>query len=382
MDAVAPMPRAAYLTRPSQLEAYDSAAARRAEEVCRRYAFRASDHYLKLIDWDDPDDPIRRIIVPHADELVDWGRLDASHESRYARAPGLEHKYQDTALLLVNDVCGGFCRFCFRKRLFMNENTEAVRDVSAGLAYIRAHEEISNVLLTGGDALLLSTARLDKILAHLRRIDHVRIIRIGTKIPAFNPSRILDDSSLASLLGRYSQPRQRLYCMVHFNHARELTGQAIEAIRRLQRAGVIVANQTPLLRGVNDHPAALAELMNELSYTGIAPYYVFQGRPTAGNRHFAVPVERTLQIFEQARQRCSGLAKRARLVMSHATGKIEIVGATDSQVVFRYHRAVDPARHGRFMMFRRNAGAFWFDDYEESKRICVSDHAGLRALPK
>jgi L-lysine 2,3-aminomutase len=120
-----------------------------------------------------------------------------------------------------------------------------------------------------------------------------------------------------------------------------------------------------MLRGINDNPAVLAELMNKLSYIGVPPYYIFQCRPTIGNKMFAVPIEEAFEIFEKARMRCSGLAKRARLVMSHVTGKIEMVGKTDTHVFFRFHRAANPKEKARFLVFESNPAAYWFDDYEE-----------------
>ena len=153
--------------------------------------------------------------------------------------------------------------------------------------------------------------------------------------------------------------------MAHFNHPRELTPQAIEAMNILRQAGAVTVNQTPLIRGVNDDPDVLADLFNRLSYAGIPPYYVFICRPTLGNRMFSVPIEEAFEIFEQARMRCSGLAKRARLVMSHSTGKIEVVGQTETSIYFRYHRAANPQEKARFMNFSRNPEAYWFDDYQE-----------------
>lgn len=333
--------------------------------VTEKFAFRTNSYYQQLINWDDPDDPIRRLIIPDISELTAWGHLDASEEHRYTRAPGLEHKYQYTALLLVNDVCGGYCRFCFRKRLFMDSNDEVVRDISEGLDYIREHTEINNVLLTGGDPLLMSTRKLENILSRLREIDHVQIIRIGSKMPAFNPFRILNDPSLLQLFEKYSTDEKKIYLVAHFNHPRELTREAIRAMNLVQKAGVVTVNQTPLLRGVNDDPETLAELFNRLSYIGVPPYYVFQNRPVAGNKMFAVPIEEGLEIFEQARMKCSGLAKRARFVMSHATGKIEIIGMTDEHIFFRYHRAADPEEKARILIFRRDPDAYWLDDYQE-----------------
>ncbi len=357
--------RPRYITKLERLSHLTAEERGALQPVCDRYAFRANDYYASLINWDDPDDPIRRIIIPATDELREWGRLDASDEQSYTVAPGLQHKYAYTAVLLVNEVCGGFCRFCFRKRLFQNGNDEVTRDVGPGLAYIGAHREINNVLLTGGDPLLLSTNRLESIIKPLRRIPHVGIIRIGSKMPAFNPFRILNDPDLLTMLSRYSTRDRRVYVMVHFNHPRELTEPALRALDLLQKAGVVLCNQTPLLRGVNDDPNVLAELLNKLSYAGAPPYYLFQGRPTEGNRPFAIPVEESWEIVEKARTHCSGLAKRARLTMSHSSGKIEILGRMGRHVLMRYHRAADPQSRGRFMLFRSNPEAYWLDDYAE-----------------
>ncbi len=337
----------------------------RLARVTDLFAFRSNDYYLSLIDWDDPKDPIRRLIIPTLEELEPWGRLDPSSEHLYTRAPGLQHKYRETALLLVSDLCGGLCRYCFRKRLFIDDAREVNRDISGGLAYIREHPEITNVLLTGGDPLILDTARLREILARLRGIEHVRIIRIGTKMPAYNPYRIINDPGLLDAVREYSLGEKSIYIMVQFNHPRELTEAACRAVALLQDAGAVIMNQTPLIRGINDDPAVLSRLLGRLSFIGVNPYYVFQCRPTTGNRPFAVPVEESYRIFERARATCSGLSKQARFVMSHATGKIEVVGMTGEHIFFKYNQAADPNDLGRFMVYRGNPEAYWFDDYTE-----------------
>ena len=359
------MHRPIYITKIEKIEQLSPEEREELKQVTEKFMFRTNTYYQKLINWDDPNDPIRRIVIPSMEELTAWGKLDASNEHLYTKAPGLEHKYEYTALLLVNDVCGAYCRFCFRKRLFMEGNDEVVRDVSAGLEYIRNHPEINNVLLTGGDPLLMSTRKLENIISELRKIEHVRIIRIGSKMPAFNPYRILNDLDLLEMFEKYSLDDRKIYLIAHFNHPRELTPEAIRAMNLVQKAGVITVNQTPLLRGINDDPEVLAKLFNELSFIGVPPYYVFQNRPVAGNKMFAVPIEEGLEIFEQARMKCSGLAKRARYVMSHTTGKIEILGMTDEHIFFRYHRSADPEMKARIMVFRRNPEAYWFDDYQE-----------------
>lgn len=333
--------------------------------VTSQFRFRANDYYLSLIDFTDPDDPIARIIIPHNRELEGWGYLDASQESQYTKVPGLQHKYLTTAVLLVTDICGGFCRFCFRKRIFTDGNEEAVRDISPGIDYIKKHPKLTNVLLSGGDPLMLSTQRLENIIRRLRDIEHVRIIRIGTKIPAFYPHRIVRDPSLIQMLRQYSTREKKIYAMVHFNHPRELTDTALAAVDLLHSAGVVTANQTPLIRGVNDDPDTLAELFRRLSFAGVAPYYVFQCRPTAGNHGYVIPVERAFEVFREAKRFVSGLAKRAKLVMSHATGKIEIIGRKDDHVLFKYHQAVDQKDASRVLIFRSNPDAYWLDDYTE-----------------
>ena len=195
------------------------------------------------------------------------------------------------------------------------------------------------------------------------QIEHVNIIRIGSKMLAYNPYRILNDNNLCYVLSRYSTPEKRIYLMAHFNHPRELTDVSIRAAHELQKAGVLVVNQTPILNGINSEPEIFTELFRKLSFAGISPYYVFQCRPSLGNRIFQVPVEQSYEIVQKSWQACSGLAKRARFVMSHATGKIEIVGKTAGQVFMRYHQSADPVNIGKFMVFRSNPVARWFDDY-------------------
>ncbi len=375
------MPKPKYITSIHKVSELSQEEREVGDKVSERFVFRTNDYYQGLIDWQDPDDPIRRLVIPDAKELNEWGRLDASSEELYTAVPGLEHKYSDTALLLCNDVCGAYCRFCFRKRLFMQDNDEVVRDVTAGIEYIRSHPEISNVLLTGGDPLIMSTSKLEPIIRRLREIPHVKIIRLGSKMPAFNPYRIIEDPTLHAMFERYStSDAGRIYVMCHFNHPVELTPVAKEGLQCLQDHSVITINQTPMIRGINDDPAVLSELMNELSYLGVPPYYVFQCRPTEGNESYSVPIEEAYGIFSGAVQKMSGLAKRARFSMSHVTGKIEVLGLTDDRIIFKYHRAANPRHVGRILMFRRNPDAFWFDDYIESREYLPSNLIEPEAL--
>ncbi len=332
------------------------------EKVTQRYVFRANDYYLKLINWDDPADPIKQLIIPREEELNDWGKLDASNELAYTVAHGVQHKYKDTVLLLCNEVCGAYCRYCFRKRLFMDDNDEVTNDLSKGFAYIENHPEISDVLLTGGDPLLMSTRRIIDILQSLRQIPHVKIIRFGSKMPAFDPWRLVNDEKLQDALRSFSTEHKRIYLMAHFDHPRELTQEAIEGIDCFIRNGVICVNQCPMIKGVNDDPDVLADMYAKLSQIGCPPYYLFQGRPTAGNEPYELSIVEGWNIFQKVIQRGSGLACRARFVMSHETGKIEILAIDNRYMYMRYHRAHDPELRGKFMIFHRDDEAYWLDD--------------------
>jgi KamA family protein len=336
------------------------------KEVIEKFAFRTNDYYVSLIDWNDPDDPIRKISIPSRDELEVWGKLDASNEKKYVKVRGLEHKYKDTVVVLTTNVCAMYCRFCFRKRLFINKGDEIALNIEQDLEYIRKHPEINNVLLTGGDPLILATSKLEKILKELNNIPHVKIVRIGSKIPASNPYRIINDSYLLELFEWFnSSTGKKLYLMTHFNHPKEITNVAKKAISLVQKTGTITYNQTPILKGINDNAETIKTLIEELSFIGVTPYYLFQCRPVVGNKMFSTRIEDTIDIIETARAKVSGLAAKVRYVMSHETGKIEILGKTKEHIFFRYHRAADPENSGKFMVFKRNPEAHWFDDYTE-----------------
>ena len=356
-----------FITKLTQVPELSAEQQRLLQPVAERFAFRSNPYYNQLIDWSDPADPIRALIVPDVGELEPWGTLDASDEHAFTRVAGLQHKYSDTALLLVNDVCAAYCRFCFRKRLFLDDNEETVKDVSAGLVYISEHQEITNVLLTGGDPLLMATAKLASILKRLRAIDHVRIIRIGSKMPAFSPDRLLADKDLHTVIREYSTADKRIYVMAHFTHPREITSTALACLDMLQGAGAVLVNQTPVIRGVNDRAETLTRLFNELSYAGVPPYYVFQCRPTLGNRPFCVPLEEAYAIFETALRPCSGLARRARFVMSHRGGKVQVLGLSESLIFLKYLRAARPEDDARLLALPRRADAMWLDDYPEAR---------------
>lgn len=350
--------------QPSAIPEIPAALGRTLDRVGARYAFLATDYYLSLIDWDDPADPIRRLIIPDAAELHDWGELDACNEAANTVVRGVQHKYRDTALVLAADTCGGYCRYCFRKRLFMRQNEETVHDLGPAYHYVARHPEITDVLLTGGDPLVLPTEHLAPILRRFAAMPHVRTVRVGSKLPAFNPYRLLDDEALHDTVAEVTAAGTAVYLMAHFDHPRELTDLACNGVRALQRAGAHVVNQCPLIRGVNDDVDVLAELFEAATELGMPQYYLFQGRPTAGNQPFSVPLVRGWQLFDAARRRCSGLSRRARFAMSHASGKVEVVGVDEQHIFMRYHRARRAADEGRMLIARRDDAAGWLDDLD------------------
>ena len=353
-----------YITNLEKIEILSKNDIEKLKKVTEKYKFRANEYYLSLINWEDENDPIKKIIIPQLEELEEWGFEDASNEKTYTVAKGLQHKYPDTALLLVNDVCGGFCRFCFRKRLFINHGEEVARNFDAEIEYIKEHKEITNVLLTGGDSLLLSSKKIENLISKLREIDHVQIIRLGSKMLAFDPFRIINDDFLIEALKKYSFKEKRIYLMAHYNHPNEITKDSITAVDKLLKAGVIISNQTPMIKGINDNPEILSSLFKKLSFIGIPPYYVFQGRPVMGNKPFIVPVEEGFTKFLKAISNVSGLAKRARYVISHSTGKIHVLSMTKETITFKYMRSFNPDNYGKFFIYKRNSNAFWYDDYD------------------
>ncbi|MBW4082647.1 KamA family radical SAM protein [Paenibacillus sp. S150] len=355
------MQKVRYITDINKLPMLSETEKAKLKPITDKFVFRANDYYLSLINWEDPADPLRKLILPGEGELKEYGRWDASDEDSNYVVPGCQHKYGTTALLIVSEVCGAYCRYCFRKRLFRNDVKEATSDVTPGLEYIAAHPEINNVLLTGGDSLILSTPKLRSIIERLRAIEHVRIIRLGSKIPVFNPMRIYEDVALLDMIRTYSTEEKRIYIMAHINHPREITAQAAKAFAALHQAGAILVNQTPVLRGINDDPAVLGELLDRLSWAGVTPYYFFVNRPIAGNREFVLPLSRVYRIVEQAKARTSGLGKRVRLSMSHSSGKIEILAIEQGKAYLKYHQSRDQ-KYGKFMMLDCPEEAEWFDD--------------------
>lgn len=207
-----------------------------------------------------------------------------------------------------------------------------------------------------------SNKRIIDILEKLKAIDHVKIIRFGTKMLAFDPLKISGNGELLEYLREFSNYKQ-IYFMLHFNHPRELTAEAIKAIKAVHFSGVTVVNQTPLIKGVNDNVKVLSTLFANLSFVGVLPYYVFNCRPTEGNYSYAVPVEEGYEIFTKARSENSGLAKMARFVMSHEKGKVEIIAKMDDKIIMKKHNWFDDSENEEILIYKSNPKAYWYDDY-------------------
>jgi lysine 2,3-aminomutase len=331
--------------------------------VVQVHPMRISPYYLSLIDWSDPRDPIRKIAVPSLEELNLDGVYDTSGEAENTKMPGLQHKYAETALILATNRCATYCRHCFRKRLVGLPTEEIVSRFEDAADYIAKHEEINNVLISGGDPLVLSNEVIETFLEALAKIDHLSFIRFGSRTPVTLPSRLRDPELLA-LFNKYARIDRRLYVVTQFNHPREITPQSLTAVSNLLKAGVLLSNQTVLLKGVNDDPDTLATLMNRLVSIGVAPYYVFQCRPVKRVKtHFQVPICEGVRIVEKAKANCNGHSKRFKYVMSHKTGKIEILGMINREIYFKYHEAKNRENLGVMFKRRVDEKAGWLDDF-------------------
>ena len=335
------------------------------EQIVQVHPMRVSPYYLSLIDWNDPHDPIRKMAVPSVEELNLEGVYDTSGEAENTKMQGLQHKYSETALILATNRCATYCRHCFRKRLVGSSSEEILRRFDEAVEYIAKHEEINNVLISGGDPLVLKTEILERFLEALVKIDHISFIRFGSRVPVTLPAR-LDGPKILALFKKYSKSDKRLYVVTHFNHPREITPQSTRAVSNLIKTGVLLSNQTVLLRGVNDNPETLSTLMNRLVSIGVTPYYVFQCRPVKRvKHHFQVPMCEGVRIVEKAKETCNGHSKRFKYIMAHVTGKIEILGIMNDEIYFKYHEAKDRENLGVMFKRRVDEKAGWLDDFNK-----------------
>ncbi|MCF7792390.1 MAG: KamA family radical SAM protein [Candidatus Cloacimonetes bacterium] len=333
------------------------------KKVIDIHPMSVSRHYLSLIDFKDSDDPIKKMVIPAKQEMDVTGSYDTSGELSNTKFLGFQHKYPQTVLILSTHRCASYCRFCFRKRLVGVTKDEVLNNINKAVTYINKHPEVNNILITGGDPLVLSTKIIIRFLEKLTTIPHIDFIRFGTKVPVYLPSRIYDSYELLAALKKHSKIKQ-IYFVTHVDHPREITPELRRAISKLLKSRVIVNNQTVLMRGVNDDPNILAELQNKLVSSGINPYYVFQCRPVKRvKNHFQLPILEGYRIVEKAKTMLNGHSKRFRYVMSHKTGKVEIIGPKNDEMIFKYHQAKDARNNGRIFTRKISKTAGWLDEF-------------------
>lgn len=273
-------------------------------EVIKKFPLSVTPYYLSLIDCDNLDnDPIFRQSFPSIEELTINSRdmQDPLHEDKDCPVEGLTHRYPDRVLLLVSNSCSMYCRHCTRKRKVGDKSTIPDREqISKGIEYIRSHHQIRDVLLSGGDPFMLSDDYLEWILSELHNIEHVEVIRIGTRTPVVLPQRITDE--LVQMLSKFHP----LWINTHFNHPRELTNSAKKALGRLADAGIPLGNQSVLLSGVNDCPRIMRKLVHKLVANRVRPYYLYQCDLSEGLSHFRTPVGKGIEILESLIGHTSG----------------------------------------------------------------------------
>jgi len=269
-----------------------------------RFAVSVTPHFAALMNPHDPTCPIRRQVVPLADEFTvsrgDWE--DPCGEDHASAVEGLVHRYPDRVLLLALDTCASYCRYCTRSRLVSQGSLDALpRRMGDILSYLREHTEVRDVLLSGGDPLLMSDDRLDALLGSLRELEHIELLRIGSRVPGFLPQRITP--ALASVLRRH-----RVWLSLHFSHPEELTPEVAAACDLLADTGIPLGSQTVLLRGINDDAEVLKRLFHGLVKIRVRPYYLYQADPVVGTAHLRTSVERGIEIMSQLRGHTSGYA--------------------------------------------------------------------------
>lgn len=310
----------------------------------RGFPLGITPYYLGLIDPRDPACPIRRQVVPRIEELdrVPGDMADPLGEAAHEAAPNLIQRYADRALLFATDRCAVYCRFCTRSRLVgAGGGARSLDRLEPAFAYLRAHPEISDVIISGGDPLVMATEKLARLVAAVRAVPSVQTIRLATRVPVVLPQRITDE------LLQALRPHHPLWVMTHFNHPKELTDEAAEALTRLADAGFPVMNHTVLLRGVNDDAGVLAALFRGLVRWRARPYYLLQADPVQGTGHLRTPLQTGVDIMRRLQGRLSGIALPKLIVDTPGgLGKVPVqpeyvVARAPGVTRFRTHRGVE-----------------------------------------
>jgi lysine 2,3-aminomutase len=303
-----------------------------------KLALAITPYFFNLIDRDNPDCPIRKQVIPRIDESIvsQEEMLDSLGEDEHSPVPGLVHRYPDRVLFLVTDRCASYCRYCTRSRLVSNaQDYNFHPEYEQALRYIEAHPEIRDVLLSGGDPLLLSDKKLDHLLGRLRAIKHVEFIRIGSRIPVFLPQRITPE--LCEVFKKHGP----IWMSIHVNHPKEATQELKDACERLSFAGVPLGNQSVLLRGINDDADVMKALVHRLLRMRVRPYYIYQMDLITGGAHFKSDVRKGIEIIRALRGHTTGYAVPQYVIDAPGGGgKVPInpdylEKITDDEVVFR-----------------------------------------------
>ncbi len=309
----------------------------------KKFTMAITPYYAALMDKNDKTCPVRLQAIPRGLELCnDPSDLsDPLHEDVDSPVPGLTHRYPDRVLLLVTNICSMNCRHCTRRRLvgFEDSNMSSA-NLDRAIEYIRKTREVRDVLISGGDPLVLTDEMLEGIIKKLRAIDHVEIIRIGTRTPVVMPMRITD--KLVGMLKKYHP----IYVNTHFNHPKEMTAEALEACRKLADAGIPVGNQSVLLKGINDCPQTMKRLVHELLMARVKPYYIYQCDLSVGISHFRTTVSKGIEIIENLRGHTTGMAVPTFVVDAPGGGGKTpvmpnyLISMSDKRVVLRNYEGV------------------------------------------
>jgi|SRR5664280_1160189 len=317
-----------------------------------KFAVAITPHFAELIDPDDPNCPIRRQVVPREEELLvgPGDMTDPCGEDHDEVVPGLVHRYPDRVLLLALDTCAAYCRYCTRSRLVSQGELDPLpRRLDAVIAYLEAHTEVRDVLLSGGDPLLMSEDRLDDVLGRIRAIPHIEFVRIGSRVPSFLPQRITPE--LVAVLRKH-----RVWLSLHFCHAREVTPDVANACDLLADGGIPLGSQTVLLKGVNDDVQTLKDLFHALLKVRVRPYYLYQCDPVVGTGHLRTSVAKGIELISGLRGHTTGYAVPTYVIDAPGGGgKVPIQAETivsyeNGQALLRNwagrtYSYVDPAEH-------------------------------------
>ncbi|HOD53165.1 MAG TPA: lysine 2,3-aminomutase [Candidatus Cloacimonadota bacterium] len=273
-----------------------------------KFSFRMAitPYYLSIIDESNPNDPVRLQAIPRIQEsyISESDMSDPLHEDTDSPTPGLTHRYPDRTLLLLTDQCSMYCRHCTRRRTAGEHDAAMPMDqIDKAIDYIRNTPEVRDVILSGGDPLTLSDERLDEIIAKIYAIDHVDIIRIGSRTPVVLPQRITDN--LINVLKKYPP----IWFNTHFNHPNEMTPEAMKALAKLADNGIVLGNQSVLLKGINDHVDVMKNLVHQLVKNRVRPYYIYQCDLSNGISDFRTPISKGIEIMESLRGHTSGLCQ-------------------------------------------------------------------------